>query len=168
MKREKQEHHPHVRDVPITIAIITVSTTRSMETDLSGRIIRELCEEASMPIAHYAVVPDRITEIREEFFRAAATADCIICSGGTGLTKDDCTIEAISPLLDRVLNGFGEIFRWRSYGEIGAAAVLSRAIGGISSGKAVFCIPGSPEAARLAVSEIIIPVARHMISHAKA
>jgi len=164
----KDQDHPHIREVTIVVAVITVSTTRSPETDTSGKIIQDLCEGAGMQVSHYAVVPDQLMTIRAEFFRAASAANCIILTGGTGLTVDDCTIEAVQPLLDKVLDGFGEIFRTKSYAEIGVAAVLSRAMGGVSSGNAVFCIPGSPEAARLATSEIIIPVARHLISHSGA
>jgi molybdenum cofactor biosynthesis protein B len=166
MKEGDAGHHPHIRGVSVTVAVVTVSTTRSVETDESGRIIRQLCEEAGMQVTHYAVVPDRVQPIREEFFRASTVANCIIFTGGTGLTRDDCTIEAIQPLLEKVLDGFGEVFRAKSYAEIGAASVLSRALGGITSGKAVFCIPGSPGAVRLATKEVILPVVRHVVSHA--
>jgi molybdenum cofactor biosynthesis protein B len=166
MKEGHAERHPHIRDVSVTVAVVTVSTTRSTGTDESGRIIQDLCEEAGMQVTHYAVVPDLVQPIRQEFFRAAAVANCIIITGGTGLTRDDCTIEAIQPLLEKVIDGFGEVFRARSYAEIGAASVLSRALGGVTGGKAVFCIPGSPGAVRLATKEVIIPVVRHVVSHA--
>jgi molybdopterin adenylyltransferase len=93
-------------------------------------------------------------------------ANCIIFNGGTGLTHDDCTIEAISPLLEKRIEGFGEFFRMKSIQQIGTASMLSRAVAGISNGKAVFCIPGSTPAVTLATTELIVPEIAHILSHA--
>jgi len=156
----------HVRSVEISGAVITVSTTRTTDTDISGKTIAGLLEEHTIPVRHYAVIPDRIDAIRDELFIALKKADCIIINGGTGLTHDDCTIEAVSPLLEKRIEGFGEFFRMKSIQQIGTASMLSRAVAGIIGGKAVFCIPGSTPAVTLAATELILPEIAHIISHA--
>jgi len=93
-------------------------------------------------------------------------ANCVIVNGGTGLTHDDCTIEAVAPLLEKKIDGFGEIFRYKSSVQIGTASMLSRAVAGIIYGKAIFCIPGSTPAVTLAMEELILPEIAHIISHA--
>lgn len=156
----------HVSPFDITGAVITVSTTRTTDTDTSGKTILGLLEGKSIPIGHYAIVPDRVEEIRDELFNALKTSNCIIINGGTGLTHDDCTIEAVSPLLEKRIEGFGEFFRMKSIEQIGMASMLSRAVAGIIGGKAVFCIPGSTPAVTLATTELILPEIAHIISHA--
>lgn len=158
--------HNHVRSFEITGAVITVSTTRTIDTDTSGKTITVLLEEKSIPVRHYAIVPDRFDAIRNELFKAVKKANCIIINGGTGLTHDDCTIEAVSPLLEKKIVGFGEFFRMKSLQQIGTASMLSRAVAGIIEGKAVFCIPGSTPAVTLATTELILPEIAHIISHA--
>jgi molybdenum cofactor biosynthesis protein B len=158
--------HNHIRPFEITGAVITVSTTRTVDTDTSGKTITGLLEEKSIPVRYYAIVPDRIESIRNELFIAAKKANCIIINGGTGLTYDDCTIEAVSPLLEKRIEGFGEFFRMKSIQQIGTASMLSRAVAGIIDGKAVFCIPGSTPAVTLATTELILPEIAHIISHA--
>jgi len=157
----------HELPVIITAAVITVSSTRTPETDESGSIIKNLLTTNNIPITLYRVVPDDISCIQDSLQAALKEATCIIFCGGTGLTRDDCTIEAISPHLQKQIDGFGELFRWRSYQQIGTPSILSRAIAGIINSRAVFCIPGSPHAAQLAVEELIIPEIRHIISHAR-
>ncbi|HPX73684.1 MAG: Molybdopterin adenylyltransferase [Euryarchaeota archaeon ADurb.BinA087] len=156
----------HVKPQTIRGAVITVSSSRIKETDKSGEALIRLLEQANIPVSHYAIVPDTIPAIRNEAFKAGAAAECIILSGGTGLTHDDCTIEAINPLLDKKIDGFGELFRLLSYQQIGSAAMLSRALAGIWGGKAVFCIPGSTGAVELATSKLIIPEIAHILTHA--
>lgn len=155
----------HIRSIDLSTAIITVSSTRTRETDTSGQTITDLCTAEGIPVTHYAIVPDDITAIRRELFHAIPNASCIIFHGGTGLTPDDCTIEAVEPLLDKIIDGFGELFRWKSYEEIGTAAILSRALAGTVQGRVVFCIPGSRGAVTLAVKTLIIPELRHLLSH---
>lgn len=156
----------HVRPFEIIGAVITVSTTRTTKTDTSGKTIISLLEQKSIPIGHYAIVTDRIDVIRNELFTALKTSNCIIINGGTGLTHDDCTIEAVSPLLEKRIDGFGEFFRMKSIGQIGTASMLSRAVAGVIGGKAVFCIPGSTPAVTLATTELILPEIAHILSHA--
>jgi len=158
--------HPHVRSLEITAAIITVSTTRTEETDTSGKAISAILQEKNIPITYYTIVPDNIEKIRNSWFMAIQMANCIIFNGGTGLTHDDCTIEAIAPLLEKRIEGFGEFFRMKSIQQIGTASMLSRAIAGVSNGKAIFCIPGSTPAVTLATTELIAPEIAHILSHA--
>jgi molybdopterin adenylyltransferase len=158
--------HNHIHSVEITAAIITVSSTRTRENDTSGKAIETILQEKNIPVTFYTIVPDRIEEIRSTWFLAMKKANCIIFNGGTGLTHDDCTIEAISPLLEKKIDGFGEFFRMKSIQQIGTASMLSRAVAGICNGKAVFCIPGSTPAVTLATTELIVPEISHILSHA--
>jgi molybdenum cofactor biosynthesis protein B len=156
----------HVRSIEISCAIITVSSTRNPDNDTSGKAIREILTARGIPVIHYAIVKDRIDAIRNELYHAMKAANCIIINGGTGLTHDDCTIEAVSPLLEKKIDGFGEMFRLKSLQEIGTSAMLSRATAGIHDGKAIFCIPGSTPAVTLATKELIVPEIAHILSHA--
>lgn len=155
----------HLQPVPVSIAIITVSTTRTRENDTSGLTISEIVRGAGFSVGHYAIVPDKVDAIRAELMRAVRHANCIIINGGTGLTHDDCTIEAVAPLLEKTIDGFGELFRMLSYKEIGTAALLSRAIAGTFRKAIVFCIPGSTPAVTLAATKLIVPEVVHILSH---
>ncbi len=159
----KQEH---VQCRSVIAGIVTVSTTRNKETDTSGKAIQEILTGAGIPIRHYEVVPDQIEAIRSELFLALKNCNCIILNGGTGLTHDDCTIEAIAPLLEKKIDGFGELFRMKSFEEIGTSSMLSRAIAGTIHGNAVFCIPGSTAAVTLATKNLIVPEIFHILTHA--
>ncbi len=156
----------HIQTIKISAAIITVSSSRNKENDSSGATISTLLSAAGIPVNHYAIVPDRVEAIRNEVFTAMKMTNCIIINGGTGLTHDDCTIEAILPLFEKKIDGFGEFFRIKSLQEIGTSAMLSRAIAGIMYGKAIFCIPGSTPAVTLATKELILPEIAHILSHA--
>jgi molybdenum cofactor biosynthesis protein B len=156
----------HIIPIKIFATIITVSSTRTKENDTSGKTICELLKKAGISINHYAIVRDQIESIRAEVYRSLTNSNCIIINGGTGLTHDDFTIEAIMPLLDKRIDGFGEIFRMKSYQEIGTSSMLSRALAGICHGKVIFCIPGSTPAVSLAMKELIIPEVKHILSHA--
>jgi molybdenum cofactor biosynthesis protein B len=156
----------HIQSLKIVGAVITVSSTRTPDTDTSGETIIRLLKEAGIEIFHYAIVPDTLEAIRHEVITALKGANCIVLNGGTGLTHDDCTIEAVLPLMDKRIEGFGELFRMISYQEIGSSAMLSRALAGISGGKAIFCIPGSTGAVKLATSGLIIPEIGHILTHA--
>jgi len=129
--------------------------------DLSGKVILEKIKAEGYP-ANYRLLPDGIDIIREAVERSEA--DAIVICGGTGLTHLDLTIEAVEPLFEKTLPGFGEIFRWRSLGEVGTRAMLTRAAAGIYHGKPVFCLPGSPNAARLGM-ELILAEISHILKH---
>jgi len=157
--------HHHERAIGISAAIITVSSTRTKENDLSGKAIAEILQENNIPVTHYTIIPDNQEKIRDELFRAIKCANCIIFNGGTGLTHDDCTIEAILPHLEKRLDGFGELFRMKSFGQVGLSSILSRAIAGTAYGTVVYCIPGSTPAVTLATKELIVPSVAHILSH---
>jgi molybdenum cofactor biosynthesis protein B len=159
----KQEH---LQPITVNAGVITVSTTRNQETDTSGKTIQEILAGAKIPVRHYAVIPDQIEAIRSEICQAMRTCNCIIVNGGTGLTHDDCTIEAVLPLLEKKMDGFGELFRMKSFEDIGTSSMLSRAVAGTIQGKAVFCIPGSTAAVTLATKTLIVPEIVHILSHA--
>ena len=104
----------HIRPISVAAGIITVSTTRTKKTDASGKAIQAILAKADIPVRHYAVVPDQVEAIRYELYQSLRTCNCIIIDGGTGLTHDDCTIEAITPLIEKKIDGFGELFRMKS------------------------------------------------------
>jgi molybdenum cofactor biosynthesis protein B len=156
----------HILPIHIVAAIITVSSTRTEENDTSGKTINEILKKAGIPVAHYVIVPDEIEIIRSEVYQSLTKSNCIVINGGTGLTHDDCTIEAVLPLLDKKIDGFGELFRLKSYQEIGTSSMLSRALAGVCHKKAIFCIPGSTPAVTLATNELIVPEIAHILSHA--
>jgi len=157
----------HVSPVDVSAAVVTVSSSRREEDDESGAVASSLFENAGIPVTLYRIVPDEIPSIRNALVEASRAANCILFTGGTGLTPDDCTIEAITPVLDRKIDGFGEVFRTMSLQEVGTSAILSRAAGGLYAGAAVFCLPGSVKAVRLGVEKIIIPEIRHILTHAR-
>ena len=156
----------HITSIPIIASIITVSSTRTRENDTSGNTIREILKTAGIEVQHYAIIPDNVELIRAEIYSAMKNSNCVILNGGTGLTHDDCTIEAVVPMLDKKIDGFGELFRMKSYQEIGTSSMLSRALAGTCHGKAIFCLPGSTPAVTLATKELIIPEIAHILSHA--
>lgn len=155
----------HITSLPIIASIITVSSTRTKENDTSGNAIRDILKAAGIQVQHYAIIPDNVESIRAEIYFAIKNSNCVILNGGTGLTHDDCTIEAVVPLLDKKIDGFGELFRMKSYHEIGTSSMLSRALAGTCHGKAIFCIPGSTPAVTLATKELIVPEIAHILSH---
>jgi molybdenum cofactor biosynthesis protein B len=155
----------HLQSVSITVGIITVSSSRTAENDTSGLAISEIVRAAGFPVGHYAIVPDQIEVIHSELTKAMRHANCIIINGGTGLTHDDCTIEAVAPQLEKIIDGFGELFRMLSYEEIGTSALLSRALAGTCQKKVIFCIPGSTPAVKLATTKLIVPEVAHILSH---
>jgi molybdenum cofactor biosynthesis protein B len=156
----------HISPICIVTAVITVSSTRTKENDTSGRTICEIIKQAGINVNHYVIVPDQIELIRAEVYHSLTKSNCIIINGGTGLTHDDCTIEAVLPLLEKKIDGFGELFRMKSYQDIGTSSMLSRALAGICHKKAIFCIPGSTPAVTLATKELIVPEIAHILSHA--
>ena len=129
--------------------------------DLSGKVILEMIKAAGYD-ASYQLMPDGIEPIREAVQKS--TADAIVICGGTGLTHLDLTIEAVEPLFEKTLPGFGEIFRFRSLQEVGTRAILTRSVAGVIENKPIFCLPGSPNAARLG-TDLILAEIEHIIAH---
>lgn len=149
---------------PVAYAVLTVSDTRIEATDGSGHLIRQLCNEAGHHLVDYEVVknePWRVQTAVRRFLQGPG--QCLFVTGGTGVGRRDLTIETVTPLLEKVLPGFGELFRWLSYGEVGSAAMLSRALCGVTQGKLVCCLPGAEAAVRLALSKVLLPELSHVI-----
>ena len=162
-----QEHEQRAQaELPpaIRCGVITISDTRTTETDTSGAAIREALEAAGHTIVRYQLVkdePDAITALVRELSRSGCQV--ILTNGGTGIARRDSTFEAIDALIEKRLPGFGELFRMLSYADIGPAAMLSRATAGTIGGTLVFCMPGSTGAVRLAMEQLIIPQLPHLI-----
>jgi molybdenum cofactor biosynthesis protein B len=150
----------------IQCGIITVSDTRTEETDKSGQLIDRLLLEAGHHVVRYEIVKDDQTAIQQtlELFLSDAELEAILINGGTGMAKRDVTCEVVERHLEKEMPGFGEIFRYLSFTEdIGTGAILSRAMAGSAKEKAVFSMPGSTGAVRLAVSRLILPELRHIV-----
>ena len=160
-------HVEHKSHAPSSVAcyVLTVSDTRTPETDTGGRTIRELLERAGHSIAGHAIVRDEPAEVKARVGEqlAAGQARVIVTTGGTGITSRDGTFEAIDGLLEKRLDGFGELFRMLSFEEIGSAAMMSRATAGTSGRTAIFVLPGSPDAVRLAMTRLILPELGHVV-----
>ena len=159
---EAHEHHRHGAHSHLKIAVFTASDTRTPETDESGQLIKNLLENAGHTVMHYEVLPDSPERIRQAVTANLGAVDGLIFTGGTGIAPRDSTIEALRPMLSKELEGFGELFRMLSYQEIGSAAMMSRALAGISHGKIVVALPGSPAACRLAMDKLLLPELGHM------
>ncbi|XID93176.1 molybdenum cofactor biosynthesis protein B [Paenibacillaceae bacterium WGS1546] len=158
----------HRREAPASVAcaIITVSDTRAPETDKSGRLIRELLEAGGHTVAEYAIVKDDYDGIGKLLREAADNprVEAVLLNGGTGIAGRDTTYEAVRDQLHKEMPGFGEIFRYLSFAEdIGPAAILSRAIAGTIGATAVFSMPGSTGAVRLAMTRLIVPELGHVM-----
>lgn len=171
-----EKHKEGSKGKSYTVAVIVASTSRYRKfgdaaspeacEDESGKIIRDMLTEAGHK-TQYRLLPDDEQKIQSTVAEMIEAADAIVISGGTGLAPADVTIEAVTPMLKKIIPGFGELFRLKSYEEVGTASVLSRAIAGTVGNGIVFCIPGSPNAAKLALKEIILPELSHIVSHAR-
>ncbi|WP_423407657.1 molybdenum cofactor biosynthesis protein B [Heyndrickxia sp. MSNUG] len=160
-QEHKQAAPSHVRCM-----VITVSDTRTEDTDKSGKLMMELLEKAGHKIVEYVIVKDEAEPIKSEVLKGCRNPDIdvVLTNGGTGIAKRDVTIETVQSLFDKDIPGFGEIFRMLSYQEdIGSAALLSRAAAGVVNDRAVFSTPGSTGAVRLAMEKLIIPEIGHVV-----
>jgi molybdenum cofactor biosynthesis protein B len=144
--------------------VVTISDTRSAATDTSGEAIATALEAAGHVVAGRRIVPDDPAAVRELVASQAGRVQAVITTGGTGITSRDSTYEAIAGLLEKRLDGFGELFRMLSYEEIGSAAMLSRACAGTIGRTAVFSLPGSEPAVRLAMTKLILPELGHVVT----
>lgn len=156
------EHHRRAAGRRLKLAVITASDTRAAVDDKSGQLIRELLEAANHHVGRYEIVPDEPERIAGAVRAALDECDGAIVNGGTGVAPRDQTIEAIRPLLEKEIEGFGELFRMLSYQEIGPAAMLSRAIAGIAGGRIVVALPGSTAGCRLAMEKLLLPELGHI------
>jgi molybdenum cofactor biosynthesis protein B len=159
-----QSHHADAPRV-VRIALVTISDTRTEETDAAGQAAKALVAAAGHTLASYRIVRDEPTEVAA--YVRSLDADLIVTCGGTGITARDSTFEALASSMGKQLPGFGELFRALSYAEIGAAAMLSRAVAGTIGGALVFCCPGSTGAITLALGKLILPEAGHLVREAR-
>ena len=157
----------HKRTAPRAIGcwVLTISDTKTPETDTSGALIRELLGGAGHTVVGSDIVRDEPTEVQRVIRDACANAavQAVIMTGGTGITSRDSTFEAVEAMLDKRLPGFGELFRVLSYEQVGAAAMLSRAQMGVARGRIVASLPGSPNACRLALEKLLLPELGHLV-----
>jgi molybdenum cofactor biosynthesis protein B len=149
----------------IRVAIITVSDTRTLPTDESGALAEALTTKAGFQVTRRELVRDEPARIAARVRELCGTqeVDAVLLTGGTGVAARDGTVEALTPLLDRCLDGFGELFRMLSFAEVGAAAMLSRAVGGTLGPVAIFAMPGSPAAVQLALGKLVLPELPHRV-----
>ena len=176
--------HQHKKNThgPYNFFLVTISTSRAEKynkengnvanpedaDDMSGQVMRDIITQNGHRVVKYSLISDELDQIQDIVRSATETdTDIIITSGGTGLASRDVTIESIAPMLDKEMPGFGELFRHKSIQQIGTSVILTRAIAGVIKNKAIFCLPGSPNAVRLALDEIIIPEAGHIVKHTK-
>ena len=145
--------------VSLNIAVLTVSDTRTRENDTSGDLLQERLETAGHKLAARVILRDDVEKLRAQLraWMADKNVDAVISTGGTGLTKRDVTPEAFEPLFTKAIPGFGELFRWLSYEEIGTATIESRAFAGVCEDTLLFCLPGSTGACRTGMDKIILP-----------
>jgi molybdenum cofactor biosynthesis protein B len=159
--------HKHREAAPekIRVAILTISDTRTRDTDTGGDIAEELLRDAGQEIVARQIVRDEVTAIRNNLIDllAKSDVDAVITTGGTGISARDTTYEVVERMIEKQLDGFGEIFRMLSYEEIGAAAIMSRALAGSLGTKFIASLPGSRNAVRLAVEKLLVPELAHVV-----
>ena len=159
--------HKHKESAPETVrvAILTISDTRTPETDTGGDVAEELLEGAGQEVVERRIVRDEVSGIRNNLIDLLARSDveAVVTTGGTGISARDTTYEVVERMLEKRLDGFGEIFRMLSYEEIGSAAIMSRALAGSVGSKFVASLPGSRNAVRLAVEKLLVPELSHVV-----
>jgi molybdopterin adenylyltransferase len=162
---ESVNKHREAAPERVRVAVLTISDTRTPQTDTGGDTIEELMRGAGHEIVERSIVSDEAEGIRAKLadLLARSDVDAVITTGGTGISARDSTYEVVDRMLEKKLDGFGEIFRVLSYEEIGAAAILSRALAGSVGPKFVACLPGSRNAVRLAVERLLVPEISHVV-----
>lgn len=158
------QHHKAQAKEPLSAWVVTCSDTRTPETDRSGDLIRDLLQKDGHTVLGREIVPDDPDRIRAALRRAMDDPACraVLINGGTGIAPRDSTIEVVAGLIERRIDGFGELFRVLSHREIGSAAMMSRALAGIAGRTVLVAMPGSTAAVRLAMEELILPELRHI------
>jgi len=159
-----EKSHESKRVASAACAVVTISDTRTPETDQGGLLVVEQLQSGGHRVIAHDIIPDDIDRIRQQVDSLCAqNYDVIVLTGGTGIAPRDHTYEALFPLLEKRLDGFAELFRMLSFEEIGPAAMLSRALGGIRGKALIFSLPGSPKGVRLAMERLILPVLPHAV-----
>ena len=164
--------HPQSSERSVTCAVLTISDTRTAETDKSGQLIQITLSNLKHQVVHYQIVPDEPDQIEAAITSLGAPRsgslrdrpDCqvILLTGGTGISQRDCTCDVVEKLLEKKLPGFGEIFRSLSYQEVGSRAIASRSVAGVYRGKLIFALPGSEAGVKLALEKLILPELLHL------
>ena len=168
MSKTADEHRAKAPN-SLACAVVTVSDSRTLQTDTGGSLVIELLEAAGHRVAGREIITDDADQIQQAILKFAQRAgvDVVLLTGGTGLSHRDHTYETVSGLLTKSMPGYGEIFRMLSYSEVGAAAMLSRAVGGLIGRTVVVTMPGSPAGVRLAMEKLILPELGHLVSQAR-
>jgi molybdenum cofactor biosynthesis protein B len=163
----EEKVHPHEEVDETAFGVLTVSSSRTLAEDDSGDSIVAAIEADGKAVATRELVTDDREQIAAtvEALAERADIDAIVSTGGTGLSPEDVTVEAVRPLLDQEIPGFGELFRYLSYEDVGPHAILSRAFAGSRDGVAIFCLPGSEQAATFGTEELILPTVGHILGH---
>jgi len=162
------QEHKHKAPKSVSCAVLTISDTRTEQDDESGRFVRQKLSETGHRVILHCILKNEADSIKHKIHELLKEEEVqvIITIGGTGVSRRDVTIETIHPILEKELDGFGELFRFLTYGEIGTGSIMSRAIAGIAERKVILCLPGSPEAAKLAMDNIILPELGHLVMEA--
>lgn len=158
-----EDHQRAAHSVVARCAVVTVSDTRKADDDVSGALVKSALIDARHEVVAYEIVPDEPERVSELLHRFTDAVDAILLNGGTGISTRDRTFEAVSSALQKTLPGFGELFRMLSFEEVGAAAMLSRAVAGVRGSTLVFSMPGSPNAVSLAMNRLVIPQLAHLV-----
>ncbi|WP_257298404.1 molybdenum cofactor biosynthesis protein B [Haloarchaeobius sp. FL176] len=166
---DNHDHHHQHDEHRLGVAVVTVSNSRTLDDDPSGDRIESLLTDEGHEVTVRELIPDEYDSVQGTVGRLAdrEDVDLVVTTGGTGVTPDDVTVEAVEPLLDKELPGFGELFRRRSHEEIGTRAIATRAMAGVDEGVLVCCLPGSEAAVRLGVAELVVPEAPHLVGLAR-
>jgi molybdopterin adenylyltransferase len=162
------QEHKHLAVKNVNCAVLIISDSRTEQDDESGKFIKNNLVKEGHQVADYAILKNDAQAIRNKIDELLVRSDVqvIITSGGTGLSHRDVTVDTIQSMLDKKLDGFGELFRQLTFQQIGTGSILSRALGGMAKGKVILCIPGSLDAVTLAMEKIIIPEIGHLVREA--
>ena len=162
------QEHKQKAPQSVTCAVLIISDSRTEQDDESGRLIRQRLSDNGHRVMSYAILKNEADSIEKKIYELLGQEELqvIITSGGTGASHRDITVETISPILEKKLDGFGELFRLLTYREIGTPSIMSRAVAGVVRGKVILCLPGSSGAANLAMDRIILPEIGHMVREA--
>jgi len=162
------QEHKHKSHGSVACAVIIISGTRTEQSDESGKLIMHALESNGHKVSSFSILKNDADSILTKLDQLLGddSIQVIITSGGTGASHLDISIETITPILDKKLDGFGELFRFLTYQEIGTGSIMSRAMAGVSRGKIIICLPGSVEAAKLVMEKIILPEIGHLVREA--
>ncbi len=162
------QEHKQKAPQSVSCAVLIISDSRTEQDDESGKLIKQRLSDSGHRVMSYSMLKNEADSIKKKIYELLRQEELqvIITSGGTGVSHRDITVETISPILEKKLDGFGELFRSLSYQEIGTTSIMSRAIAGVVGGKVILCLPGSPEAVKLAMDKVILPEIGHLVREA--